>query len=102
VALGASLADWQARVATLQALAHAMKQASRVSRDSQLSEFTTVLFVCVAEMSLHLQREAESYYLTAKDYANREGLSLRTVQRQCRNHKLPAILVDGTWRIRDA
>jgi len=99
--VGPALAVWQARVARVQALAQSMKAVAQRNRDSQLAEITAALFVCVAEMASALQQESTSFTLTTQDYATREGIPLRTVQRQCRNRKLPAILVDGTWRISD-
>ena len=98
----ASFQEWQARVSNLQAIAQRLKALAQETRDGQWAPVVGALVFCVAEMASSLETEASRFTLTTKDYANREGISLRTVQRQCRNHHLPAIMAeDGTWRIRD-
>jgi hypothetical protein len=101
--VGAGLAEWLSKVETLQALAQKLKAISRTRNDSELSEIAAALIISVVGLSWQLTLESESFSLTTQQYADRLGISQRSAQRLCSNHRVPAILADdGTWRIKDA
>ena len=87
-------------LAELTALAQTLKAIAQRNRDTELAGVAAGLFTIAGAIAARLTTEPQEFTLTPREYAMRHNASVRTIQHQCQNGKLPAIRNGRTWRIK--